>query len=337
MNDPYAKAGVDTAAADVWVESIKDGENGPKELSDRLRAGVGSYAAVFEQTKDQWLALSCDGVGSKLLWTIEGAGEPEDLAQDLVAMNVNDLLCVGARPQLFMDYLAVASKEMLQKGGLLDRFMGGLRRVMQDQSMLLVGGETAQLPEIYKQGHFDLAGFVTGTVGPDDYLAPDRLSSGQALWAWPSSGPHSNGFSLLRKLFSSLNDRSFVRDHLMAPTRIYTKDFFGLREELKAAKCSAALRGAFHITGSGFDNFLRYTDRSFGVRLDAKSFWQDLPWIESLRLHGLSDKELLKTFNCGWGFVLVVDEKSLSDRIDLADFGVVRIGETTGTSEVLIS
>src|SRR5690606_124891 len=123
----YEQSGVDTQAADAWVERLAGitGE-GKSELRSRLKESIGSYAAVCELAADRWIAASCDGVGTQLLWTLEGLGSREDLAQDLVGMNVNDLLCVGARPLIFLDYVAFSDGSFLEKGGTLDRFIKGL-------------------------------------------------------------------------------------------------------------------------------------------------------------------------------------------------------------------
>jgi phosphoribosylformylglycinamidine cyclo-ligase len=337
----YKKTGVDIHVADEWVDRLKKIQltdctqvagsffSAPK---DKLVSGIGDYASVFALSETQYLATSCDGVGTKLLWTIAGLGSAEDLAQDLVAMNSNDLLCVGARPLLFLDYLAVGSKSLLKEGGVLESFVRGLNKSCLQTGQLLVGGETAQMPDLYAASHFDLAGFNVGVMDAKEWLSVKNTKIGDEVWAWASSGPHSNGFTLLRKLFDTQNDADFIRRHLMKPTRLYVNELLAFREELKSKSQLPALRAAFHITGSGLLNFLRYPEYEdpfgFEIFLD-KATWPE--WlIETQRRSSLDDREMSETFNMGVGMALILDSTFANhSAADLQSHGLRKIGRVS--------
>jgi len=335
MSD-YKKSGVDTDAADAWVENLEKLTNtsvgkslGAQNLKKKLISGIGEYAALFELTPNQLLALSCDGVGTKLLWTIDGLGTPEDLAVDLLAMNANDVLCTGATPTLFLDYLAVSSKDQLKPGALLHRFVAGLATACAESNQLLVGGETAQMPDLYEPGHFDAAGFSLGFMRPEERLGVDLIVPGASVWGWESSGPHSNGFSWLRKIFDREKDAAFITQHLMPPTRLFVNDFAALRRELDALGANKKLLAAFHITGSGFMNLLRTPHAKFKLSFELSSFPQKLPeWVEQVEQRtGASREQLFRALNMGFGFVLLFDPSLVeAERILLNSKGLKHLG-----------
>jgi len=314
----YKNSGVDIEAADDWVSRIQNST----PIDKKLITGVGDYAAVYAQCDTQWVATSCDGVGTKLLWTIEGLGSPEALAQDLLAMNANDVLCVGATPKLFLDYLAVGSKDLLKKGAILERFVGALSKLCSANQQLLVGGETAQMPDLYQSTHFDMAGFSVGFLKPEEFLTINNLKAGQSVWAWNSTGPHSNGFTLLRKLFDSKKDKAFICDELMKPTALYGDSFLKLRKNFH-------VYSAFHITGSGFYNFLRKQPEVGSIGFDLHAYSESLPkWIMSTQERAkLSTQEMCTTFNMGLGFAVVLDANlTQSKKDDLISLGLKQIG-----------
>jgi phosphoribosylformylglycinamidine cyclo-ligase len=330
----YKSSGVDVDQADAWVADIAGrlGAAGDAQLRGRLRSGVGDYAAVYALTDDNWLALSCDGVGTKLLWTKEGFGTVDALAQDLVAMNANDVLCVGARPLLFLDYLAVGSLQVVREGG-LKGFIGGLSKACAESGMIVVGGETAQMPDVYGREGYDLAGFAAGVLQPREHLTVERVQPGAEVWGWSSNGPHSNGFSWLRKVFDSARDGEFIRRELMAPTRLYAKDFLGLRDQLRSLGREDALQSAFHITGSGVLNFLRAQPkgRTIGVDLTDWPDVRELPWVRELVARtGTELESLWRTFNMGFGFCVVLDRDLVRDAKSLLEsLGLRRLGCVT--------
>lgn len=332
MGSNYKTSGVDTSAADDWVGRIagKIAGAGPVELRARMKAGVGAYAAVYAQSDARWIALSCDGVGTKLLWTLEGLGTAEDLAQDLVAMNANDLLCVGARPLLFLDYLALGSMGLTQSGGVLESFVTGLTKACAESGMILVGGETAQMPDLYEAQHFDCAGFALGELEPGEHLTPNHIEPGARVYGWASDGPHSNGFSWLRKTFDAQRDKAFIQEHLMRPTRLYAKNFLALRSQLREQQREAALQGAFHVTGSGVWNFLRAQPEghSFGFDFSPWTMRTRPVWLQELaRRTGASDQDLWGTFNMGMGFAVVLSGELVDQAPDLiSSLGLVELG-----------
>jgi phosphoribosylformylglycinamidine cyclo-ligase len=320
----YEKSGVDTKAADNWVEGI---QNKIGATHSDLISGVGDYAAVYKSSEQQWIATSCDGIGTKILWGLEGFGSPKGLAQDLVAMNVNDLLCTGATPKLFLDYLACSGKEALKEGSFLKKFITGLIEVCQEENQILAGGETAQMPDLYQDPHFDVAGFSVGFLSEKEYIHPTNLKEGLQVYGWTSSGPHSNGFTWLRKLFSK-NEKTEV-ENLMAPTRIYIKDFLEARKLLSNNK----ILSAFHITGSGLENLLR-SQNTVGFHLDK---WPTtLPaWASAVKdKSGCNYQELFSTFNCGMGFIFVT-QKPLSPE-ECAQLKATHLGHTTQSAGVKI-
>lgn len=315
----YSESGVDINAADAWVAGLGANLRKPEQL----KSGIGSYAAVYGQNESEWLALSCDGIGTKLLWALDGLGNIENLGQDLVAMNANDLLCVGATPKLFLDYLAIGSKDMLKETGVLAKFISGIEKSCAEVGMWLVGGETAQMPDLYQAGHFDCAGFALGFLKPEEFLSVESLRPGQEVWGLSSSGPHSNGFSLLRKLFDSKKDASFIEEHLMLPTRLYVNDFLKIR-----GKLGSHLQGAFHITGSGFWNFLRAQPEGRKIGFDFKNanFLNPL-WFEEVRKRSkLKEEDLWSTFNGGIGFAVVLSNADQEQKEFIKSLGFAKLG-----------
>jgi phosphoribosylformylglycinamidine cyclo-ligase len=328
----YKNSGVDTGAADTWVAEIARITQGGQPIEggarpERVVSGVGDYASIYALSDDQWIATSCDGIGTKLLWALEGLGSPEAIAQDLVAMNVNDLICVGARPLLFLDYLAVGSKDLFRgDDSLLKRFIKGIHAACLQSGCLLVGGETAQMPDLYEPTDFDVAGFAVGTMQPADRLGVHRVQPGAELWGWASSGPHSNGYTWLRQIFKEARDGDFVRDVLMKPTQLYVRPLAELRAKLKAAARAEALQAAYHITGSGLLNLLRAQPegRVVGFDLDA---WPsgDPVWLsEVMKRTKAPLEELFSTFNCGFGMILVFDAGTPAALLEGA--GLKRLG-----------
>jgi phosphoribosylformylglycinamidine cyclo-ligase len=255
-------------------------------------------------------------------------------------MNCNDLLCVGATPALFLDYIAVGSKELMREHGILGDFIKGLVHHCAATGQLLVGGETAQMPDLYGAHGFDLAGFSVGFMHPRDHLSISRAQPGSQLWGWSSSGPHSNGFSLLRSLFDSERDAAFIRESLMAGTRLYVNELKELRAKLKADGAEDALQAAFHITGSGLLNLIRSQPegRTVGFDLDGvrEAAWP--AWArEVARRSGGAKRDLYTTFNMGLGFGLVLSAHH-SERLKdlLSSLGLTRWGKVSNEPVVRV-
>ncbi len=302
MSIDYKSAGVDVEAGDALVDWLRNTSTSKSPHADKLISGIGGFAAVFRmqfpEIKKPALVSSTDGVGTKVkLASLFGVYNT--VGQDLVAMCVNDLVCCGARPLFFLDYYATGKLDP----AIARSFLEGVRGACDEADCALIGGETAEMPGVYHDGDFDCAGFSVGLVDEDEMLGPDRVKTGADLIGVSSSGFHSNGYSLLRKLFDK--DLDAWRDRLMRPTHLYPRLVLKLQAE-------GLLQAVAHITGGGMENVPRVLPRGTRVRLLDWS-WPD-EFVEVQDRSGLSRVEMLKTLNCGIGLVLVVDPKH-SDRV----------------------
>ncbi|MDH3227435.1 MAG: phosphoribosylformylglycinamidine cyclo-ligase [Thermoleophilia bacterium] len=311
----YRDAGVDLDAASNHTERI----------ANLVSGGVTGFAAgvPLPPMRDPLLISSTDGVGTKLLLAQE-LGLLDGLGQDLVAMCVNDLVCVGARPLVFLDYLAVGKLDPDVSAELVASIAGACALA----GCALVGGETAELPGLYAPHHFDLAGFASGVVERDELLGPERVADGDLIVGIPSSGLHSNGYSLVRKLIS---ERSLVPDPglLLEPTRIYVGDM------LAALEGGVPVRSAAHITGGGLpENLPRALPEGLGARLD-RTTWDLGDAARAILATGrVDEQEAFRTFNMGLGMCIVVAPEGAEQLTALVDGGRV-VGEVrTGATGV---
>ncbi len=291
MGLSYKDSGVDIEKGDALVEKIKGKVK--STYGDRVIGGVGGFACLY-QLGDRMLAAGTDGVGTKLKLAFE-TNKHDTVGIDLVAMCVNDILCTGAKPLFFMDYLATGKLELETSEAIIDGIVEGC---LQSEAAL-IGGETAEMPGMYGPGEYDLAGFSVGEVFEKDLLGGDRVKSGATLIGLPSAGFHSNGFSLVRKVLEEHQHSDVKR--LMTPTKIYWKAVKGLLE-------NSLVQGMAHITGGGLTNITRMNDKlGYDLTLSAsdfkeKLFNEDFHWIQEKG--NISDKEMLRTFNGGIGLVL---------------------------------
>jgi phosphoribosylformylglycinamidine cyclo-ligase len=333
MSDAYAAAGVDTDQADAGVGALvavlKTIETGSPS---RSVVPSGHYASVLRVTDDLGIAIATDGVGSKLV-VAEEADRLETVGIDCVAMNVNDLICVGAEPIALVDYLAVEQVD----AGRLARIGQGLKVGAEAAGTEVPGGELAVLPELIR-GHpsphgFDLCATAIGTVRLDELVLGDRIAPGDALIGVPSSGLHSNGYTLARRALQvdgglSLDDTpgelggASVADALLEPTVIY------VRAALELLRSDVDVRGLAHITGGGLNNILR-----LGGGYAITEPLPVPPVIELVgKLGGVSDAELWEVFNMGCGFIAVVPEADADQATEILDRhhpGARRIGTVT--------
>jgi len=321
----YADAGVDIDAGNALVERIK-----PLAKSTRrpgAEASLGGFGALFDLKaagySDPLLVTTTDGVGTKLKLAIE-TGRHDTVGIDLVGMCVNDLLAQGAEPLMFLDYFATAKLDVEAAAAVVAGIAEGCRQA----GCALVGGETAEMPGMYAPGDYDMAGFCVGAVDRDKVLP--RLGdqkAGDILVALGSSGPHSNGYSLIRRIVersglawdapAPFEAGKTLADVLLAPTRIYVKTVL---PHLKAGR----IKGLAHITGGGLvENPPRAIAEGLAARFDW-SAWA-LPsvfqWLQETG--GVAEAELRRTFNCGIGLMLIVDPHDLPDVLE----GLVRAGE----------
>jgi phosphoribosylformylglycinamidine cyclo-ligase len=316
--DAYRDAGVDIAAG----EAVVDGIRGAVASTHRegVLGGIGGFGGLFAlgRYRDPVLVSGTDGVGTKLL-VAQRLGRHRTIGIDLVAMCVNDIAVTGAEPLFFLDYFATGKLAPEVTVEVVEGIADGCRQA----GCALIGGETAEMPGMYSPGHYDLAGFAVGAVERAEILAPRAtVRPGDRLLAWPSSGLHSNGYSLVRRLVDALDwsaEHGLGRplgEVLLTPTRIYVR-------ELLAAR--GAIKGAAHITGGGLiENLPRILPDGLGARLDGAA-WQAPPIFGLLAERGgLSQRELHRTFNMGLGMVCAVAPERASEG---ALEGALEVGE----------
>ena len=300
----YRDAGVDIDAGEELVERIKP--RVARTHRPEVLAGIGGFGAMIELPEGRWrrpvLVAGTDGVGTKLRLAID-TGLHDGVGQDLVAMCANDVVVQGAEPLFFLDYYATGRLSV----EVAERVIAGIAEGCVKAGCALVGGETAEMPGMYAEGDYDLAGFCVGVVERDRIIDGSRTRAGDAIIGLASSGPHSNGFSLIRRLIevTGTNAETMLGgarlfDLLMAPTRIYVKSLLRLA-------AAVDVHGYAHITGGGLtDNIPRVLPSGLGARLDAGSWRRDPVW-DWIRASGrISDAEMHRTFNCGIGMIAVV-------------------------------
>jgi phosphoribosylformylglycinamidine cyclo-ligase len=302
----YAEAGVDIDAGNALVEAIKPAAK--RTARSGVMSGLGGFGALFDLKgagyKDPILVAATDGVGTKLRIAID-TGHVDTIGIDLVAMCVNDLVCQGAEPLFFLDYFATGKLDV----GQATRIINGIAAGCEASGCALIGGETAEMPGMYTHGDFDLAGFAVGAMERGDDL-PAGVAEGDVILGLASGGVHSNGYSFVRKVveMSGLNWESpspfgdgALGAALLAPTRLYVK-------QALAAVRAGGVHALAHITGGGItENPPRVVPDGMACAIDLSS-WQLPPvfrWLAETA--GMSEPELLKTFNCGIGMMLVVD------------------------------
>lgn len=309
----YKDAGVDIDAGDALVERIKP--MAKKTLREGVLAGIGGFGALFEVPKryrQPVLVSGTDGVGTKLKLAFE-VNKHDTVGQDLVAMSVNDILVQGAEPLFFLDYFACGRLDVETAAAVV----GGIARGCELSGCALIGGETAEMPGMYPAGEYDLAGFAVGAVEKSQILTGQSIRPGDIVLGLASSGPHSNGYSLVRKIVerSGVNlqaDAGTVlgADYqgrpfghvLLEPTRIYVKPLLAALQALPGA-----IKGMAHITGGGLtENVPRVLPESVMAVIEAKAWARPavFQWLQ--QEGGVAEAEMHRTFNCGIGMVLVV-------------------------------
>lgn len=313
----YRASGVDIDAGNEAVQRIRRlvaSTRRPEQLDD-----IGGFAGAIglpDGLKNPALVACTDGVGTKLLVAI-AMSKHDTIGIDAVAMNVNDLVCTGAAPLFCLDYIACGSLDPV----VIEAIVSGIAEGCRQSSCALLGGETAELPGLYAHGHYDVAAFAVGTVERDERLGPHRVREGDRLLALPSSGLHSNGFSLARRALLEPEFRGLsldaplpggngatVGEAMLEPTRIYVSTFASLQ-----GLPGSPLRAAANITGGGLiDNPPRALPQGLSVELDLR----DVPVpavITAVAEAGVPRGEMLRTFNCGVGMMLVVDPERVED------------------------
>ena len=299
----YKKSGVDIKKASLFKQKIKSLVR--TSFSKEVLKDIGGFGSFFrfpkEKYKEPVLVSSSDGVGTKLKIAVL-ANKHDTVGIDAVAMNVNDILCTGARPLFFLDYIASGK---LEPGVLVD-VVKGINNGCIQAGCALIGGETAEMPGMYKPGDYDLAGFCVGAVERKDIIDGTKIEAGDAVIGLESNGIHSNGYSLVRRVFSESELRR-MSSELLKPTRIYVKPVLNL---LQAAGCrpQVMIKGIAHITGGAFyDKIARILPDNVDVRID-KNSWAVPKIFRLIQNKGnIQEKEMYHTFNMGVGMVLIAD------------------------------
>ncbi len=322
----YRDAGVDIDAGDALVDRIKP--LAAKTMRQGVMAGIGGFGALFELPKryrEPVLVSGTDGVGTKLRLAFDWQRH-DTVGIDLVAMSVNDILVQGAEPLFFLDYFACGRLSVEVAASVV----GGIAKGCELAGCALIGGETAEMPGMYPDGEYDLAGFAVGAVEKSAIINGLSIAPGDVLLGLASSGAHSNGYSLLRQVLARTKakpDDTFegqtLADVVMAPTRIYVKDILAALTQFPGA-----IKGMAHITGGGLlDNVPRILQPGLQAQMHA-SAWQMPALFDWLRREGRIDaQEMYRVFNCGIGMVLVV---SGADENAIADF-LRQQGQTVST------
>ena len=335
----YREAGVDIDAGDELVERIKP--HVKRTMRREVLGGLGGFGALFEVPLDRYrkpvLVSGTDGVGTKLRLAID-TGRHDTVGIDLVAMCVNDVVVQGAEPLFFLDYFATGKLDV----GVGERLIAGIVDGCVQAGCALVGGETAEMPGMYHGEDYDLAGFCVGIVEKDAIIDGSATRAGDVVLGLPSSGPHSNGFSLIRKILqvsgadlkAPLDGASLV-DRLMAPTRIYVKPLLELIAQVP-------VHGLSHITGGGLvENIPRVVPEGLEVVLERKSWRREavFDWLQ--RQGQVADAEMYRVFNCGIGMTVQLAASDAARAIAvLRERGVeaLVIGEVrAGTRGVVIA
>ncbi len=303
-NLTYQKSGVNIKAADNFVKFLSSlSQKSKKSKNFQNIGGFGSITEIDKKTKNPQLVASTDGVGTK----IEIANELnkfDTIGIDLVAMCVNDLIVQGAKPLIFLDYISI-NKIDLKK---LKQIIKGIVRGCKLSNCELVGGETAEMPGTYTKGKFDIAGFSVGIVEKKKILDKSKIKLNNLILGIPSSGLHSNGYSLIRYLLKknqiNFKKDKFLKKELIKPTKIYVKEILKLINK-------KLINGCANITGGGLeDNIRRILPENYCAKIDLEKIKTSniFKWLHS---NGISNNEMLKTFNCGVGFCIIINPKNL--------------------------
>ena len=302
----YKEAGVNVELGDLFVERIKPFIK--ETYNENVRAGVGGFAALYAQGS-HYLVAGTDGVGTKLKLATE-LNKHSTIGIDLVAMCVNDILCTGARPAFFLDYMAIAKLNI----DIHQDVIKGIAEGCKQAGCALIGGETAEMPGMYATGDYDLAGFSVGILNKPDYIDGSKIEAGMKIYGLKASGFHSNGYSLIRKLIENQPDE--LKLQCLNPTKIYVKEVLDILDKTE-------ISGMAHITGGGFNNIARMNS-NFGYEIENLPPLPDF-MDKVISLANLSVKELYTTFNMGIGFTLIAKETDfLNNHSDILTLGTVK-------------
>ena len=333
QNFTYEKSGVNIDAADSFVKfisSISSKNKGKKKFSNI--GGFGSISNIPKNLKKPRIVACTDGVGTKIE-IANTLNKYNTIGIDLVAMSVNDLIVQGAKPLLFLDYISINKIDLKKLKSILKGIINGCKI----SGCELVGGETAEMPGTYEKGKFDIAGFAVGLVDEKKILLKKNIKKDNLILAIPSNGIHSNGYSLVRQILKkkkiNLKNNSFLKKELIRPTKIYVQEVLNLIS-------NNLLNGCANITGGGLaDNIKRVIPDGLVANIDLNKV-KTKKIFKWLRENNIDDKEMLKTFNCGVGFCLIINPKDLNriTKFFTQEFKPYVIGKITiGKNKVKLS
>jgi len=333
----YADSGVDIDTGNEVVSAIKSIAKDTHNSS--VLSSIGGFGGLFElQTKDYnrpILVSSTDGVGTKVKLA-QQLGKNNLIGIDLVAMCVNDVIAQGAKPLFFLDYYATSKLDVT----IASQILSGIANGCKESGMALIGGETAEMPGLYKSNDFDLAGFCVGVVEFNKIIDGKNIKKDNVVIGISSSGPHSNGYSLIRKIIeiqqSDLQgkfENTTLGDVLIEPTKIYVQPILNLFEKFN-------INGIAHITGGGFkDNIKRILPNDCDVIIETNTWQQPeiFKWIQNQG--NITKDEMLRTFNCGIGMVLIIEHKDVNevlDKLTKTGYDSYQIGNVTNGSGQIV-
>ena len=296
----YKKSGVNIKSADIFVNfisSVSSKKKGKKKFFNI--GGFGSISDIPNDVKQPKIVACTDGVGTKIE-IANTLNKYDTIGIDLVAMSVNDLIVQGAKPLLFLDYISINKINLTKLKSIIKGIVNGCKQ----SGCELVGGETAEMPGTYEKGKFDIAGFAVGVVGKNRILSKNKIKNNDLILAIPSSGLHSNGFSLVRYLLNQkkidIKKNKFLKTELLRPTKIYVNEVLKLIDK-------NLINGCANITGGGLaDNIKRVIPDNLIAEINLNKV-KTSKIFKCLNKNGISDKEMLKTFNCGVGFCLIIN------------------------------
>jgi len=305
----YKSAGVDKEAGYQQVQKIKPMIK--KTLNKNVLSSIGGFAALYEMPsnyKQPVLVSGTDGVGTKILLA-QAANKYDEIGIDCVAMCVNDILCQGAQPLFFLDYIACGKNNVENTS----KIVKGIVKGCEQANMALVGGETAEMPGLYEENEFDLAGFALGIVEKEAIIQSQNVSEDSILLALPSSGVHSNGYSLIRHIYPMddlIKDEALMNE-LLKPTKIYY-------EAINKLKNGLSIQALAHITGGGiYENLARILPEGMGAKID-KSLIKELDIFKRIQKDGrIGTKEMYSTFNMGIGMIVIIDKGDLDKALSI--------------------
>ena len=337
MSKAYEQSGVDIHAGYEAVERMSS--HVQRTMRKEVLGGLGGFGATFDLSqlnmKTPVLVSGTDGVGTKLKLAIDN-NKHDTIGIDAVAMCVNDILTTGAEPLYFLDY--IATNKVVPE--VIEQIVKGVSDGCEATHTALIGGETAEMGEMYHEGEYDLAGFAVGAVEKDEYIDGTKVKEGQAIIGLASNGIHSNGYSLVRKLIQesgiNLNDSfdgSTYLDTFLAPTQLYVKPILTLKEKVK-------IKGMNHITGGGFyENIPRGLPNGLAAKIDTQSFPTPkvFEWLQQQA--DIETSEMYNVFNMGIGYTVIVNKEDVYKTLDVLkeqDIAAYQIGEIVKSNDAPI-